>query len=160
MAGAMRLGELAHLMESRMTPGDALAQGSSELFDALDNDLDHIAFLLDRLQKGEVDSALPWVGAGADAAGQATSMAETPMASPATLAAVPALSVAPHAQMPVTTGREAAATDTEARAMLRVRADLIDRLVNEAGEVAIARARAEGELRAAAAAMARGDDAR
>src|SRR5204862_3023185 len=33
------------------------------------------------------------------------------------------------------------------KAMLRVRADLIDRLVNEAGEVAIARARVEGELR-------------
>ena len=32
--------------------------------------------------------------------------------------------------------------------MLRVRADLIDRLVNEAGEVTIARARVEGELRA------------
>ena len=31
--------------------------------------------------------------------------------------------------------------------MLRVRADMIDRLVNEAGEVAIARARVEGELR-------------
>src|SRR5207247_2868681 len=34
-----------------------------------------------------------------------------------------------------------------ARAMLRVRADIVDRLVNEAGEVAIARARIEGELR-------------
>ena len=33
------------------------------------------------------------------------------------------------------------------RAQLRVRADIIDRLVNEAGEVAIARARVEGELR-------------
>jgi len=32
--------------------------------------------------------------------------------------------------------------------MLRVRADIVDRLVNEAGEVAIARARVEGELRA------------
>ena len=32
--------------------------------------------------------------------------------------------------------------------MLRVRADTIDRLVNEAGEVAIARARIDGELRA------------
>ena len=31
--------------------------------------------------------------------------------------------------------------------MLRVRADIVDRLVNEAGEVAIARARVEGELR-------------
>ena len=44
----------------------------------------------------------------------------------------------------------AEATDVEggARAMLRVRADIIDRLVNEAGEVAIARARIESELRA------------
>ena len=32
--------------------------------------------------------------------------------------------------------------------MLRVRADVIDRLANEAGEVSIARARVEGELRA------------
>ncbi len=39
-------------------------------------------------------------------------------------------------------------TETGSRAQLRVRADLIDRLVNEAGEVAIARARVEGELRA------------
>jgi len=37
--------------------------------------------------------------------------------------------------------------ETGARAQLRVRADVIDRLVNEAGEVAITRARVEGELR-------------
>ena len=30
-------------------------------FDALDNDLDHIAYVLDRLQKGEVDTVLPWI---------------------------------------------------------------------------------------------------
>ncbi len=41
----------------------------------------------------------------------------------------------------------AAEVDAGARAMLRVRADMIDRLVNEAGEVAIARSRIEGELR-------------
>ena len=38
-------------------------------------------------------------------------------------------------------------TDASQRALLRVRADVIDRLVNEAGEVSIARARVEGELR-------------
>jgi chemosensory pili system protein ChpA (sensor histidine kinase/response regulator) len=37
---------------------------------------------------------------------------------------------------------------TQTRAMLRVRAEVIDRLVNEAGEVSIARSRIEGELRA------------
>jgi chemosensory pili system protein ChpA (sensor histidine kinase/response regulator) len=41
-----------------------------------------------------------------------------------------------------------AEVETGAHAMLRVRADIIDRLVNEAGEVAITRARIEGELRA------------
>ncbi len=45
-------------------------------------------------------------------------------------------------------GAVAVAEPEGARAQLRVRADLIDRLVNEAGEVAIARARVEGELRA------------
>ena len=37
--------------------------------------------------------------------------------------------------------------ETGQRAMLRVRADIVDRLVNEAGEVAITRARIDGELR-------------
>jgi chemosensory pili system protein ChpA (sensor histidine kinase/response regulator) len=43
---------------------------------------------------------------------------------------------------------DVAEPEAPARAMLRVRADTVDRLVNEAGEVTIARARVEGELRA------------
>ena len=39
----------------------ALERPSAALLDALDNDLDHIAFVLDRLHKGEVDTALPWL---------------------------------------------------------------------------------------------------
>ena len=63
MAGAMRLGELTHLMESRLSDaeGQPIASPTPQLFDALDNDLDHLAFLLDRLQKGEVDKELPHV---------------------------------------------------------------------------------------------------
>jgi chemosensory pili system protein ChpA (sensor histidine kinase/response regulator) len=148
MAGAMRLGELAHLMENRLSPGDVLAPASPELFDALDNDLDHIAFVLDRLQKGEVDTVLPWIGLEAGAV-DAAATAETSIASPATRAAVLALPVATQPDMVAATaaGQEPSGLDAEARAMLRVRADLIDRLVNEAGEVAITRARVEGELR-------------
>ncbi|WP_334157044.1 hybrid sensor histidine kinase/response regulator [Oryzomicrobium sp.] len=41
-----------------------------------------------------------------------------------------------------------AETDAAGRSTLRVRADLVDRLVNEAGEIAIARSRIEGEMRA------------
>jgi hypothetical protein len=66
MAGAMRLGEVAHMMESRLTGVEATAP-TAEFFDALDNDLDHIAFLLDRLQKGETDTAPPWLAAASEA---------------------------------------------------------------------------------------------
>ncbi|HEX7273055.1 MAG TPA: Hpt domain-containing protein [Casimicrobiaceae bacterium] len=135
MAGAMRLGELTHHMESRLLAGDGLVEPTPELFDALETDLDRLAFVLDRLQKGEVNSPLPWL---------AVEEAPAP-AAPAPLTVVTA------AAAPQPVGAEAAGAPAEAeatqRAMLRVRADLIDRLVNEAGEVAIARARVEGELR-------------
>ncbi|HEX8010857.1 MAG TPA: Hpt domain-containing protein [Casimicrobiaceae bacterium] len=142
MAGAMRLGELTHLMESRLLTGDGLVEPSPELFETLESDLDHVAFVLDRLHKGEVNASLPWLAA--DAAPAVPSAAGPPPApravvTPRVVHSVPApASAAPPAPAEV----EAART-----AMLRVRADLIDRLVNEAGEVAIARARVEGELR-------------
>jgi chemosensory pili system protein ChpA (sensor histidine kinase/response regulator) len=52
---------------------------------------------------------------------------------------------------PAAGGRPARAVPVpaaQARAMLRVRADLLERLVNQAGEVAIARTRVEAEMRA------------
>ena len=57
------------------------------------------------------------------------------------------LPLAPLARATSPQAAPAVAEGEGARAQLRVRADLIDRLVNEAGEVAIARARVEGELR-------------
>ena len=144
MAGAMRLGELVHLMESRLPEGGGPFVPQADLFDALDNDLDHIAFVLDRLHHGEFDTPLPWI---AD---------ETALPAPrpaAALASHPIVTPLPVATQPAPVPLEAAAAaqpavDVEGtRAMLRVRADLIDRLVNEAGEVAITRARIEGELR-------------
>ncbi len=159
MAGAMRLGELAHLMESRLSAGDELAPGTPELFEALDTDLDRIAYVLDALREGKTNVALPGTSAlqeaaaaedtasagavpppGPEAGAQAV---ETPiMVALAAPAAAAPLAAAPRAVA------EAADVETGARAMLRVRADIIDRLVNEAGEVAITRARIESELRA------------
>jgi len=149
MAGAMRLGELSHLMESRLPEGEALTLPSPSLLDALDNDLDHLAFVLDRLHKGETNSALPWL--------EPDSTDENPEPSLVTAAplelrsaVITPLPVALQDAAPaVTAGSLPPAVEGEgARAMLRVKAQLIDRLVNEAGEVAIARARVEGELRA------------
>ena len=61
MAGAMRLGELTHLMESRLIDGDDLAPATPERFEALDTDLDRVAYVLDKLRAGETNVALPWV---------------------------------------------------------------------------------------------------
>jgi len=184
MAGAMRLGELAHLMESRLLDGEVPAKASPQLFDALDDDLDHIAYLLDALRRGEYNVRLPWVAAPAEepaaaappeppapivvaappaapVAGVVPPQGDRPIVvplpvppAPPTLAAVPAAPfVAPTAAPPAAavSAPRAEVTpelETGARAQLRVRADMIDRLVNEAGEVAIARSRVEGELRA------------
>jgi chemosensory pili system protein ChpA (sensor histidine kinase/response regulator) len=140
MAGAMRLGELTHWMESRLLAGDVLAKPTPDLFDALDTDLDRLAFVLDHLQKGQLNTPLPWLEMEEtlpQAAAPAAPLAVVPARAaeaPRPAAAAPAVAAAPEAE-------------AAQRAMLRVRADLIDRLVNEAGEVAIARARVEGELR-------------
>ena len=158
MAGAMRLGELAHLMESRVVQGDRPAHASGELLETLDEDLDRIAFVLDGLRRGEFNVPLPGFAAPMGTAVEAAMSAEMPHAG----AAPPVTErpiVVPLAQpQPASAGVMPAAPppprveaipemETGARAQLRVRADIIDRLVNEAGEVAIARARVEGELR-------------
>jgi chemosensory pili system protein ChpA (sensor histidine kinase/response regulator) len=205
MAGAMRLGELTHVMESRLLAGESLADATPELFEALDTDLDRIAYVLDRLREGEVNVALPWVeslepgpapevivpeeAAAASATGAPAAPATAapapvehaqarvderpvvvpfvppaapvhvepapvvaaparesppaPMAEPA-----PAVAVASTLAAPAMASRAELHEGEGPRAMLRVRADVVDRLVNEAGEVAITRARIEGELRA------------
>ena len=142
MAGAMRLGELAHLMESRLSIDDALTPGTSELFEALDADLDRIAYVLDALRAGKTNVAVPWAIEAAVAAEQpppALPVSEEP-------------ATVPRGETEGAPSPDAAApapdVESGARAMLRVRADIIDRLVNEAGEVAITRTQIEGELRA------------
>jgi chemosensory pili system protein ChpA (sensor histidine kinase/response regulator) len=183
MAGAMRLGELTHLMEARLIEGDGLAHGTPQLFDTLETDLDRIAYVLDKLRVGETNVPLPWVtpinddaaAAAPEAADVATSLAAVavqPAAPPAEAPApMPVESASPAGEpprvVPVTPQLNAPVAapppaevapapavrselegEAGSRAMLRVRAETIDRLVNEAGEVAIARARVEGELRA------------
>ena len=154
MAGAMRLGELAHLMESRLVIDDASVSGSTELFEALDGDLDRIAIVLDALRDGRTNVPLTWATEGDEASAAAQPRASvgtdvpavasaTPPAEPSVVVSLPTPGTATPRAVP-----DSAQAETGARAMLRVRADIIDRLVNEAGEVAIARARIESELRA------------
>jgi chemosensory pili system protein ChpA (sensor histidine kinase/response regulator) len=135
MAGAMAIGQVTHSMETRLETALKLPAVSRAMQDGLIASSDRVHWLLERLREG----------AAAPAAGTATPAGEAiaPLAAVDVSAGPPA---GPSAGDP--RADAAAPPGEDARASLRVRADLIDRLVNEAGEVSIARSRIEGELRA------------
>ena len=110
MAGAMRLGDLAHNMETRVVDATAVGTPTASLFNELFVYFDKIGDLLDRLRAGsKVPVSKEIAAVQADI---------QPLA----------LTAAPGMQH------------------LRVRAEILDRLVNEAGEISIARSRVEGEM--------------
>ncbi|WP_313952065.1 response regulator, partial [Accumulibacter sp.] len=139
MAGAMNLGELTHAIETRMAEVEESKSAPLELIDDVDNALDVMVQIVERLQRGESSDAPVEVPDEA-----APDQAPTPVAG-ADTSAVAADQGAPAGQPQLP---ESETETTEQRALLRVRADLIDRLVNEAGELSIARSRIEGEMRA------------
>ena len=118
MAGAMGLGELTHNMETRVENAIALNLTPGQFFEDLETSYDRIGLLLERVQHPQAEVAGPLAVAVAVAA----------LAPPSVQAA--------------------AAPREEARvhAMMRVRADVLEKLVNEAGEVAITRTRIETEM--------------
>lgn len=131
MVGAMRLGELTHVMESRVI---AVIEGhlnaSAEVFGMLEAQIDRVADAVERMKQGDFSP----VGDDTD----------KPLEAPVE----PVLPQGTDA--PVATADPLAATQTVSRESnaltLRVRADWVDRMVNQAGEVAIARSRIESEV--------------
>ncbi|MGH8750743.1 MAG: Hpt domain-containing protein, partial [Burkholderiales bacterium] len=108
MAGAMRLGELTHNMESKVENAAQLGRPMMSLFEDLESQFDRMVAEIGKIKRTtQPEEAAPAVAA--------------PAAEPEQI---------------------------QVQAVLRVRADVVDRLVNEAGEVSIARARIEGEMRA------------
>jgi chemosensory pili system protein ChpA (sensor histidine kinase/response regulator) len=142
MAGAMGLGELVHGMETRVDIAVTTNGVTPDFLDTLDGSFDRATMFMEQLQSGEapVEEEVP-------AAAQAVPehVLEVPTARSELLPSV----VPEHAPMAALDLRAEAPADAEgvARAMLRVRADIVDKLVNEAGEIAIARGRIEGEMR-------------
>ncbi|MGH8699192.1 MAG: Hpt domain-containing protein, partial [Burkholderiales bacterium] len=136
MCGAMALGELTHHMETRVESALTLKHLPATLFDELEVSYDRMGLLYDRLLNPHAAGPL------AEEPETAPVPAESAPHRPAPAEATAVATAKPQAQP----GDPEVAAAT--RAMLRVRADLIDRLVNEAGEVSIARSRIEGDLRA------------
>jgi chemosensory pili system protein ChpA (sensor histidine kinase/response regulator) len=119
MAGAMRLGELTHRVEDRVSKAIAHDALDEALWSEMDNYLDRIAHAIDELQNLQTIASTA-----------APQVEEKPTAVPV---ASPVLEVGAERAMQA--------------ALLRVRSDTVDRLVNEAGEVSVARSRVEAELR-------------
>ena len=104
MAGAIRLGELTHIMESRIEAALEASEFPAGLFEELEDQMDRLSLGIERMR--------------------------------ALQAPAQPLPEAVQVEPPLPA------------AMLRVNADTLDQLINESGEVAIARSRMEAELRA------------
>ncbi len=133
LAGAMRLGAMAHRMESAVEQVDAEAPRSEDIEPLLTH-LDGLQAGFNALRARGAQPPQP-EPASAAAAPQAARDAATEPAAEG-LPAAPAPRSAPPTAMPP---RAAGPT-------VRVRAQLLDRLVNQAGEVMIARSRLDARV--------------
>lgn len=158
MAGAMNLGEILHDMETRVENAIALSPLPLTLFDDLEAQFDRVNTLFERLNAPEGEPAAiaaPLAPAAALSGAQPegdelTGEADSAIAEEL-LEAEPSMGldrVDAAAAGAARAAAEAKVPDAERAAVLRVRADTVDRLVNQAGEVAIARSRIEGEVKA------------
>jgi len=128
MVGAMRLGELTHVMESRIIAIDeGQVEASAADYDALEAQMDRLAHTVENLKRGEFNEP------------------EAPEAQPTELIDSPSADVPMPASAQVAAAAQPTVRDAQALT-LRVRADWVDRMVNQAGEVAIARSRIESEV--------------
>jgi chemosensory pili system protein ChpA (sensor histidine kinase/response regulator) len=139
MVGAMRLGELTHVMETRVI---AAAEGQlapdAHLFDTLESQYDRLVDVVERLHQGDLAPVADEPDAPLAAPVEPVLAEEADGPRAAVVAALPAGDT-PRAPTPP------ASRDSNALT-LRVRADWVDRMVNQAGEVAIARSRIESEV--------------
>ena len=144
LAGAMRLGEMAHRMESAVEQIDMDTATVADVEPLLAS-LDGLQANFDGLRKvGAQPLTEPVVvsAAGAAQAAKADASAD-PVESASETGAVPAAAKA-ALRAPVST--QPAPARAAAGHSVRVRAQLLDRLVNQAGEVMIARSRLDSRI--------------
>ncbi|MCX9155803.1 Hpt domain-containing protein [Niveibacterium sp. 24ML] len=141
MAGAMNLGEYVHGLENRLIHARDAAVPGAHLADEVENGIDTIGHMIQRMQRGE-PAVAPHVAPVAAAA-------HAPEATPAAPSGASQAAAAPASKpaVPASVLLDEAEAQAGPRATLRVRSDMVDRFVNEAGEISIARTRIEGELR-------------
>ncbi len=145
MAGAMRLAELVHTMESAV---ETAADGSgltASTFDDLEDRLDRLVSAIDALKRTGVEASPAAVEETASAAPSVAPAEQPDVASPTREPAEPPAAPSPSAVevRPAPEPEELGVLS----AQIRVATDTVDRLVNQAGEISIARGRIEVETR-------------
>ena len=123
MAGAMRLGELTHRVEDCLDAAVAEGKHDSALLDELEGYFDRIGSALEKLRTG--DTSVEAVEQVAKVVAPKKNVVQQPL------------------EQLVESNDE-----RKEAAILRVRSDVVDNLVNEAGEISVARSRMEVELSA------------
>ena len=148
--GAVHLSRLAHDMEDRVEALVDHGDVPAVIFDALDERFDHLALATEALQKGQPVQSQPRSDA-ADPGAQ--TLAPDLLSSDRTSdALVQTLELRPlpsrAAQLPDATPTPGGSGVRDHQALLRIRAEVADRLVNQAGEIGILRSRIETEMEA------------
>ena len=143
LAGAMRLGEMAHRLESAIEQLDAETVTSDQI-EPLQGSFDGIQANFDALRaigQGPADTvvSLPVETPRSQPEASEAPSAPVPAAAPAS-----AMSSAPAVRLPGPS--QLAPLRVAANQSVRVRAQLLDRLVNQAGEVMISRSRLDVRL--------------
>ncbi|MDO9218684.1 MAG: Hpt domain-containing protein, partial [Lacisediminimonas sp.] len=151
LAGALRLGEMAHRMESDIESVGSEAAATQE-FDTLLVSFDAMQATFERLRHADSSAALAPEWAGAPASAESLTVIAEASEPAHGDQPVQAEEVAPHEA----SGRKLAIPAPQAMVMqplrqaasatIRVRATLLDRMVNQAGEVMMTRARLQTEI--------------
>jgi chemosensory pili system protein ChpA (sensor histidine kinase/response regulator) len=157
MAGAMRLGELVHEMETRIEAAMQLVEVAPVIVDDLQGQYDEAVALYEALQHPDAVARSAARPAAAPAPAQAKASAAPPKPSAAAAPLAPVIDLlrarptepvreAPAPARPAAAAAAAAATTPQVASFIRVRADVLDKLVDQAGEVSIARSKLENEI--------------
>ncbi|MYM93689.1 hybrid sensor histidine kinase/response regulator [Duganella vulcania] len=145
MAGAMRLGQHAHEIETHIENMVHAGSATPQAFDELLAHYDHALLLFEQLQ--HPDALQQAAGLAADVSSLEAGQPAIAGTNGITADAVDSAE-APAAAAPAPTA-PAPADELQASAkspLVRVRADILDRLVNQAGEVSISRSKLENEV--------------
>lgn len=148
LAGAMRLGEMAHRLESAIEQLDAETVTSDQI-EPLQGSFDAIQANFDALRavgQSPADTVVSLPVETPRSQPEAASAASAPAASAdaASVSVTPAAPAVPAARLPGPS--QLAPLRVAASQSVRVRAQLLDRLVNQAGEVMISRSRLDVRL--------------